>query len=996
MQQWLDDPLRGKPLLEYQDAYLETFFTDVEYFREMFQRLATASILSRRILIIYGIGGVGKSTLLRMFRLFCRRRNIPIGLVGAEEIKSTVDVLTKLAEDLSRGGVRLPRFSSVLRHHQTIQSEVVKKSRKTEGISAKLGKVSAKTLVQTVATAIPIVGPLAGTLGSMGVESFVDWLRGFLSQEDIDLHLNPVKQLTENFLVDIAKVADQRRLVIMVDTYEQMEALDAWLKDWVRMLHLNTLVVIAGRTFPGQSWERTWPGWMAQANVEELKPMTKRDLRALTYRYYQTIQGEEPERVQVEAVVRFARGLPLVATTAARLWASYGVMEFQAVKVQVVADLVDSLLKGVPENLSRIIMGAATLRWFDRSLLRAVLQMDVSDMEYRELCHFPFVRPVMAGKLAVHDVVREILDENLKTQDPEQHREWHERAAAYFKHPIAEVGKGDRELLFLERLYHLVQAGDESLAIDESQRLVKISLGYYWRPFAESVIALLDQYLQQRHNRHWLVYLRYWVTLLDPSIEKQMKVIKALVAILEEPDLDTRLRALIPIALGDVPTEANISPNKRIQLLEEAMGSGLLSPQETTESHLYLGHVLREKGEWEKSVQALRQAVRGYQTQDNPSGETWASQWLSYTFLMIGDWDNAIEWGQKAVALSRQLDGYRLTSTLEALGWAYTYHGQLDLALDAIEESLRLAKARQDKTEVIRVSRRLAEIYDRQGRWGLSVPLYKNFIQEDEKLGRIVSKASFLSLLGISHFKQGLVRQAERLLCNSLSHIHLHFKQIVLIWLGELRLVLMRLDKSHQYFEKALSVSIGRPYYIAQCMLGLLQVDVTSSQAKDLSGRVQKIQKLSLNLGYYDHLAHLCLLQGHVAWDGRIPEWGSGFNAALSYYRWSLLYALRYNRFLLDEVLWGSGITTSRQPIISRCLEKGKEGYQMLTIIRSWWQTGVNYIDALQPNTTSSISRGILLLEAEHIVRRQEIGDGTPQKTVVDQIESAMTTAHGR
>ncbi len=990
-----DKLLKRKFSQEPQDAQLEVYFTDMEHLQNLFQGLASAPTLSRRILFIYGVGGIGKSTLLRMFRLFCKHQSIPVGLISAEEIKSSIDVLANLAEGLAQDGVRLPKFSSTHRHYQAIQAEVARKGQRIEGTTAKLGKVTAKTLVQTAASAIPVVGPLAGTLGSMGMEAFVDWLRGFLSQSDIDLYLNSVKLLTDDFLADVAKAAARRRLVFILDAYEQMAALDTWVRDWVRTLHLNTLIIIAGRTFPSETWELGWPGWMAQAHVEEVEPMTDDALTTLVRRYYRVIQDEDPEPAQAKMVVRFARGLPLVATTAARLWASYNVKEFQAVKAQMVVDLVDRLLEGVPDGLGQMVQAAAVLRWFDRTVLRAVLGMTVSDAEYKKLCHFPFVRPVMTGKLAVHDVMREIMDEDLKMQDPQRHRTWHERAAAYFKRPVPEAAVQERELLFLERLYHLIQGGKESLAIEESQTLIKMSLGYYRRLFAESVIALLDQYLQQQRDRRWLVYLRYWVSLLNPSIEKQVAEATRLAAILDESDLDPRLRALIPIALGDVPTEANISPNKRIKLLEGAMGSGLLSSRETTEGYLFLGHIFREKLEWEGSIQSLKQAVRGYRTEGDRSGEIWASQWLAYTFLLIGDWDNAIQWAQKAVALSRQLNGYRLKSTLQVLGWAYTYRGQLTLALDVIEEALQLAKARQDKAGVIRLSRRLAEIYDRQRRWDLSVPLYKNLIEEDEKLGRVVSKATFLALLGISYIKQGLAGQAERLLHDSLSHIHLHIKQIALVGLGELYLILRRLDESRQYFEQALSVSIGRSYYVAQSVLGLLQVDIACSKVKGVSDKVQKIQKFSLNLGYYDHLAYLRLLQGHVAWEGRIPEWGSGFNAALYYYQQALIFALRHNRFLLDEVLWGGGIITLQQSIISYCLERGEEGCWMLTAIRDWWQSDVKGIGTPRPDTILPIPEGITLLEAEQIAREAESGDGNPQKNVVEQIEAALTTAHG-
>jgi hypothetical protein len=91
---------------------------------------------------------------------------------------------------------------------------------------------------------------------------------------------------------------------------------------------------------------------------------------------------------------------------------------------------------------------------------------------------------------------------------------------------------------------------------------------------------------------------------------------------------------------------------------------------------------------------------------------------------------------------------------------------------------------------------------------------------------------------------------------------------------------------------------------------------------------------------------------------------------------------------------------TPLRPIIPECLKRGEEGRQMLTALRDWWQTGVNDIGTPRPGTgvssnaptISPIPEGIALLEAERIAREREPGDGTPQKSVVEQIENALAS----
>ena len=73
------------------DKDLLTYFTDVEYLREIFKNLVTAARLTKRLLVIHGVGGVGKSSLLRIFRLHCKRARVPVALAPSpDEAKSVL------------------------------------------------------------------------------------------------------------------------------------------------------------------------------------------------------------------------------------------------------------------------------------------------------------------------------------------------------------------------------------------------------------------------------------------------------------------------------------------------------------------------------------------------------------------------------------------------------------------------------------------------------------------------------------------------------------------------------------------------------------------------------------------------------------------------------------------------------------------------------------------------------------------------------------------
>src|SRR5439155_18748252 len=157
----------------------------------------------------------------------------------------------------------------------------------------------------------------------------------------------------------------------------------------------------------------------------------------------------------------FARGLPMVATTVVQLWVKYGMVEFQTVRPQVVADLVDRLLEGVPQQMRPAFEAAAVLRYFNVEILHALLESGSAETLYAELRRWPFIRSRKEG-LAVHDTMREMINEALHVRTPERFRMLHERAATYYEAQLVKSIGDERERNVLERLYHRLQVDESS------------------------------------------------------------------------------------------------------------------------------------------------------------------------------------------------------------------------------------------------------------------------------------------------------------------------------------------------------------------------------------------------------------------------------------------------------------------------------------------------------------------------------------------------------
>ena len=978
------------------DRELQNYFTDVDHLREMFKQWLAAPALPKRLLIVHGVGGVGKSSLLRMFRLHCKSVGVPVALASGDEQKSALEVLTRWADDLKADGVRLPEFDKTFQQYRAIQAKVENEATKVAG---KLAKGAAATVVETVASTIPGIGPLLGKLGGMGAEALVDWLRGFLTKPDIDLLLDPAKKLTADFLADLQKAADRRRIVLMLDTFEQMTALEDWAREVAQQLPANVLLVIAGRALP--NWDRAWPGWMANAQVEELKPMTEEVMRELIQRYYATMRGGQPNPAQVEAIIRFARGLPMVVTSAVQLWVKYGVEDFQAVKPEIVANLVDQLMEGVTKAMVPALEAAAAVRWFDQPILRAVMaQEDVRDA-YNELRRFPFVRTRAEG-LALHDAVREIMDENLRVQDAERHRELHERAAAYFEKRLEKATGEEAERLGLERLYHRIRA-DEETGIQLFREMAEELVRYRMVNRLRALLNDANTYpLERENSRLWREYYNARLAHLEGRLTE---AVKAYQAIGNEEYADSKLRAYALCDLGNIlcrPDRVMSHPLGTSVALSEVTDIIHLSLQlapldsKLVSNFISLRTVYELQHLWQDARSAINKMLQFCIQQNDLWGIANAYFLLRWNYTLVGDFRQMLAMHRACCDVASSLISFpfvKLETLRTTRGWIWM--GRYAEVERNFRETQMILSEIYTPEIASETDANLAHALGRQGKFKEARQRFEQAFAVRKEMGDEFFLAYWGVFYGEIFLLEGNLNEAELRLRKSLTwkgNLKPGYLTIALDLLGRLFELRHRWTEAEESYHQSLNSGLGCHYLNSSALTGLIRVKHAQGDYAAIPPLLAEAEQLAQQYEYNDHLASLRLTQGHLAWEGvgQVSNLSYGFDAALRYYQHALIYALRYNRFLLDEVLSGRPQGTLLRPIIPECLKRGEEGRRMLIALRDWWQTGVNDIGTPRPDTISPIPEGIPLLEAERIAREREPGDGSPQKGVVEQIEAAL------
>jgi DNA-binding SARP family transcriptional activator len=234
-----------------------------------------------------------------------------------------------------------------------------------------------------------------------------------------------VSSSTTAFGSAAASALDTPNLVLMIDNFEQCQALESWLReDFLPQLPEDVLVVIAGRNPPSPSW-RTDPSWAGALRVETLRDLAPADAAALLL-----ARGVAPELH--ESLLGFAGGHPLALTLAAEVASRAGArLTVHAPSRDVIEAMLAQLVGTVPSPEHRLALQVCAHAYSTtEDLLRTVLPGGDAPALFSWLRGLPFIESGTDG-IFPHDVVRDALEMDLHWRDPVSYEEIHRRVRNY-------------------------------------------------------------------------------------------------------------------------------------------------------------------------------------------------------------------------------------------------------------------------------------------------------------------------------------------------------------------------------------------------------------------------------------------------------------------------------------------------------------------------------------------------------------------------------------
>ncbi|MFI8128154.1 AAA family ATPase [Streptomyces diastaticus] len=448
---------------------------------------------------VHGVGGVGKSTLVREWERLAAGRGALTAYVD-DSAHSVPEVMAVIAEQFARQGRPLKALEKRLEAHRRRVHEALAVGGAeadggqgaAEGASAVSSAVVRAGLVGV--GMVPGVGAFApvvdGERLARGADRFAASLSArFRDQEDVRLVLDPVRALSPVLLTELGRVAEEVPwTALFFDTYENTAPfLDGWLRDLTTTDRYgaapgNLVLTLAGRHRPDRV---LWGGQAELVAHLPLEPLTEDESRRLL-----AARGVEDASAQ-RAVWEGSAGLPVLVSALA---------DHPGDTLLAGATAVDRFLgRALPPREREAALACALPRTLDEDVCAAATGEDDDPAAlFAALTALPLVSG-HEGAPRYHDLVRAPMLHLRRTTAPTRWRAAHLRLAALHEQRYEELG-----------------GTDESDAADPARLHARLEAAYH-RLCAQPA-ATLPQLLAQgpRAARLGAAFARRWArTLAD-------------------------------------------------------------------------------------------------------------------------------------------------------------------------------------------------------------------------------------------------------------------------------------------------------------------------------------------------------------------------------------------------------------------------------------------------------------------------------------------------
>ncbi|WP_026909255.1 LuxR C-terminal-related transcriptional regulator [Paucisalibacillus globulus] len=244
------------------------------------------------------------------------------------------------------------------------------------------------------------------------IDDFTDYLHSMLAT-----HLHIDNTNPKSIQDCIEQINDfEKKIFIVVDTYEQMDNLDRWFRNvFIRKLSPRVSIILAGRKELTGEWQES-PAWRKITKQIELTSFSFDD----TKRFLQS-NGITNEST-IKKIWEFTNGHPLLLSLAT----ISDVVDVETINIfknnaEALSTLTRRWLSEVKdESLIKFIEIAALLRHFDQYTISQILNYEIPTNTFHELVSLSFIQKTKVG-WTIHELVRDAISIELKQRNHDRY-----------------------------------------------------------------------------------------------------------------------------------------------------------------------------------------------------------------------------------------------------------------------------------------------------------------------------------------------------------------------------------------------------------------------------------------------------------------------------------------------------------------------------------------------------------------------------------------------
>ncbi|MET3983868.1 tetratricopeptide (TPR) repeat protein [Streptomyces sp. PvR034] len=374
---------------------------------------------------VRGVGGVGKSTLLRQWQEAARRAGAVTAVVDEGDVQGVQRTLVELARQLAEQAGPLKEFDRAAEQYRR-ELEASAEPMPAPDAQQEQASLSSRLVTQAAlgtASLLPGASVVTAMTNPDAAAQGLDRLRAGVRGRGRRPRGGDAAGVSRVFVTELGRLCDRYPWVVLFfDTWEQTgRALDEWLRDLLDdafgPVAVNVMVVLAGRD---ELAEREWAALRAQVADVPLEEFTEVETRALLAARGVTDPGV------VEAVWQLSMGLPLLVELLAL--AQPGSAEDVDSGGDVVDAAVDRFVQWCTDLLQReAVLACALAPRLNEDVFAAAVPPGALDL-WTWWCGQPFVTG-HGGYKQYHAVVRASMVRQQRTRSPRRWTDAHLRLA---------------------------------------------------------------------------------------------------------------------------------------------------------------------------------------------------------------------------------------------------------------------------------------------------------------------------------------------------------------------------------------------------------------------------------------------------------------------------------------------------------------------------------------------------------------------------------------